>query len=152
MIVPTRVRRPVLRHAFEEALDVALEGEGLEPGDEIADEASEAMRPQAFGLGDLSTAQPASVGAASVAKAYSTEEGPEASRYAASPAEAKWFIEEQLVRKPGLSELNRLRRVFAAQNHPDRVPLALRDAAAQAMAEINAKIDAAIADLKGKGS
>jgi hypothetical protein len=41
-----------------------------------------------------------------------------------------------------------MRRRFAAENHPDRVAPELRAEAVQAMAEVNAEIDRALACLK----
>jgi hypothetical protein len=45
------------------------------------------------------------------------------------------------------SELARLRRRFAAQNHPDKVAADLRDEAVAAMADVNASIDRALKRL-----
>jgi DnaJ-class molecular chaperone len=44
----------------------------------------------------------------------------------------------------GVDEIKRLRRRFALENHPDRVPTELREEASIAMAEVNAEIDEAL--------
>jgi hypothetical protein len=41
-------------------------------------------------------------------------------------------------------DLQRLRRQYALDNHPDRVPVEMREEAARVMAEANAAIDKAL--------
>ncbi len=43
-----------------------------------------------------------------------------------------------------MRELKRLRRQYALDNHPDRVPVEMREEAARVMAEANAAIDKAL--------
>jgi len=56
-------------------------------------------------------------------------------------------IRRELDLRPGLkrAELQRLRRSFAASNHPDRLPPAFRAEAEQRMKTANALLDAAMA-------
>lgn len=48
-------------------------------------------------------------------------------------------------------ELAKLRRRFAAANHPDKVAADLRDEAVAAMADVNAAIDQALKKTRGRG-
>lgn len=58
---------------------------------------------------------------------------------------------ERIKLRPGLGaqDLKRLRRQFALDNHPDRVPAEMREEAARVMAEANAVIDKALKRAKG---
>lgn len=48
--------------------------------------------------------------------------------------------------KPSSRQLRRLRRIFAARNHPDRAPSHLRERALSEMAAVNSLIDRALRD------
>jgi hypothetical protein len=151
VVFPTRVRRRALQHAFEEALDAAsedgvqLELDGLDgglPGDDAAHRFHSALE----GLSSFADVQ-GFVATGSLANAYDVEADPqEASRMARPRYAAERAIAAV---KGGLAErdLNRLRRRFAAMNHPDRVPPELREEAERAMASVNAEIDAALKRL-----
>lgn len=99
---------------------------------------------QASALAGFAT-QDAYVGSGSLAAAYAVEVDPALAREAVDPFAAARKIEKALTRDLSVAELTRLRRRFAAQHHPDRVPPELRPAAQVAMADINARIDQALA-------
>lgn len=132
------------KHAFEEALDEArLDPEG---GGPILDEPGQ-FGPAVGSLGGIAVAS-GYVARASLARAYEAEEEPEA-RLFAQPQEAARTLKAALAsREHTPAELQRLRRCFAAANHPDRVPDALRAEAVAAMAEVNAEIDRALKRAK----
>ncbi len=52
---------------------------------------------------------------------------------------------------PDVEEIARLRRRYAAQNHPDRVPKPMKSSAERAMADLNARFDAAIRKMRQQG-
>jgi hypothetical protein len=155
VVFPTRVRRRALQHAFEEALDAAsedgvqLELDGLDGFPGQGDGAAGRIQTALEGLSGL-TGAGSVVADKSLANAYDIEADPqEASRMARPRYAAERAI---ALAKGELSEddLNRLRRRFAAQNHPDRVPAELREEAERAMALVNAEIDAALKRLAAK--
>jgi hypothetical protein len=146
LVLPTRVRRRTLKHAFEEALDaVQLEPDAdLPPLSEENDFLSASRSGPAVGsFGDIGVAS-GYVTTASLARAY----GAEADRQNAAPelpAEAAAKLKAVLAAAAHTpDDLRRLRRRFAASNHPDRVPPELRAEAVAAMAEVNAEIDRAL--------
>lgn len=61
-------------------------------------------------------------------------------------------IGRELALRPGLkrAEIQRLRRRFAADNHPDRLPEEFRAAAEQRMKTANALLDAVLAGVAGQ--
>lgn len=145
MVLPTHVRRRALKHAFEEALDAVL----LEPdGEPMPFEGETRSLPHGVGpavgsLGDIAVA-PGYVASSSLARAYGAEAGSQ-SALPERPGEAADKLKAALATTSHTArDLMRLRRRFAAQNHPDRVPTALRDEAVAAMAEVNAEIDRAL--------
>lgn len=143
MVWPTRVRHRERKHAFEEALDEAR----LMPDDELEDLVGSAMsnpmaQPGVGSLGDITVAS-GYVAQASLVRAYG-DDGSEEVRVEA-PGEAAVKLKAALDSKQHTPrELARLRRRFAAGNHPDRVPPELREEAVTAMAEVNAAIDRAL--------
>ena len=139
MVWPLRGRRPASnKHAFEEALEEArLDPDG---GGPLLDEESP-LGPAVGSLGDIAVAS-GYVAPASLARAYVGEKEPED---APRPREAARKLKVALeARAHTAAELQRLRRRFAAENHPDRVPEPLREDAVAAMAEVNAEIDRAL--------
>lgn len=146
MLFPTRIRRRTFRHAFEEALDLALDERadaGVAFPEDVSGLDSGRQSATAQGFADLVEQSPY-VGSGSLSAAYAAEIDPESARAAFDPKIAAQQVERALKRTLSVEELQRLRRRFAAQNHPDRVPLHMRPAAQQAMAEINSKIDKAV--------
>ncbi|MBN8911406.1 MAG: hypothetical protein J0H65_04965 [Rhizobiales bacterium] len=136
------------KHAFEDALDEAR----LTPDDELEDFvgsafASPMSAPAVGSLGDIAVAA-GYVATASLARAYGNESEAGAPPAAEQPGEAARKLTATLA-KGGLSsmDLRLMRRRFAAQNHPDRVAPELRAEAVEAMAEVNAEIDRALAKL-----
>ncbi|AHB47743.1 hypothetical protein W911_03915 [Hyphomicrobium nitrativorans NL23] len=145
MVWPTRLRRRQRKHAFEQALDdVRLDPDG-EPVsfEELTAGRSGAARSVAS-FGDITVA-PGYVAQGALKRAYDdgADQGPPSP--AVRPAEAVRTLKAELEKK-GLTskDLARLRRQFAADHHPDRVPLDLREEALHAMAEVNAAIDLAL--------
>lgn len=143
-----RMRHRSRKHAFEDALDEAR----LTPDDELEDFvgaafASPMSAPAVGSLGDITVAA-GYVATASLARAYGSE-GDGEPRIVERPGEAARKLKAMLA-KGGLSsaDLRLMRRRFAAQNHPDRVAPELRTEAVQAMAEVNAEIDRALARMK----
>ncbi len=106
-------------------------------------------QPAVGSLGDIAVAS-GYVAQASLARAYEAEEPAEAEPEAEvrdpdPPGEAARKLRAALeAREHSPVELKRMRRRFAASNHPDRVPEALRAEAVTAMAEVNAAIDRAL--------
>jgi len=145
LVFPTRVRRRALKHAFEEALDAAQlapDGE-LSPADDGALFSASGLGPTVGSLGDIATAS-GYVAATSLANAYGAELAPQSAQ-PERPADAAAKLKAALgSRAHTTDDLKRLRRRFAAVNHPDRVPSELREEAVAAMAEINAAIDRAL--------
>jgi len=175
LVWPSRVPRSAPKHAFEAALDDArLDADGAPILDDafatgpsvgslgdIAVASGYVAAPslaRAYGADDAG-ADGASQDAP--APGFAVEQGGAADSPAAQPA-----VEERRVSadRPGeaarklkaalaqrthtAGELARLRRGFAIANHPDRVDEALRAEAVQAMAEINAAIDGALAEAR----
>lgn len=148
MVWPSRLTRREAKHAFEDALDQAL----LDPDGNpvLADDAERPMGPAVGSLGDISIAS-GYVAQASLARAYEAEadaEPPAPDAPRVPPAEAARLLILSLGtndHRPG--DLRRMRRTFAAANHPDRVPPELREDAVAAMAEVNAAIDRALEAL-----
>lgn len=155
MVWPSKVRRGTFKHAFEDALDEAsLDADGNPIL--FDDDAERLTGPMVGSLGDIPVAS-GYVAQASLARAYEAEgdEGAEAERPgepAVAPGEAARALKRVLDAKHHTSaELRKLRRRFAAANHPDRVDAALRDEALAAMADINAAIDSALLKLATDG-
>lgn len=146
MVWPLRGRRPASnKHAFEEALEeVQLDPDG---GGPLLDEESP-LGPAVGSLGDIAVAS-GYVAPASLARAYVGEKEPEDAPRPVLPREAARKLKAALeARAHTAAELQRLRRRFAAENHPDRVPEPLREDAVAAMAEVNAEIDRALKRAK----
>jgi hypothetical protein len=155
VVFPTRVRRRALQHAFEEALDAAfedgvqLELDGLDALPGQGDDAAGRIQSALDGLSGLSATR-SSIADKSLASAYDVEVDPlESSRMARPQYAAERTI--ALVKAAGSErDLAMLRRRFAAQNHPDRVPAELREESERAMALVNAEVDAALKRLAAK--
>jgi hypothetical protein len=165
LVWPSKVRRGRLQHAFEAALDEAsLDADG---NPILFDDDEERITGPGVGsLGDISVAA-GYVAQASLARAYEAEGGDEADAEPAdepvvapvvapavvavvAPAVAARDLKLALEAKVHTSaELRKLRRRFAAANHPDRVDAAMRDEAVAAMADINAAIDTALLKQAG---
>lgn len=150
MLVPTHLRVKALRHAFEEALDDAREVGGF-PDDDLEgiggaapDGKAGGLNPALEALDKFSGTNGAFVAQASLSAAYSADSDPDVELALLDPIVAAQRMDAILARGLGAKELHQLRRQFAVQNHPDRVPEAFRDAAQAAMADINAKIDKAL--------
>ncbi len=150
MVFPTRVRRRALQHAFEEALDAAsedgvqLELEGLDgsPSDDAVNRFYSALD----GISSLTDSR--DVGpTGSLANAYDVEADPQEALRLARPQYAAERAIAAVRDALSEQELNRLRRRFAAMNHPDRVPPELREEAERAMSAVNVEIDAALKRL-----
>lgn len=150
MVWPSRLTRREAKHAFEDALDEAL----LDPDGNpvLADDAERPMGPAVGSLGDIPIAN-GYVAQASLARAYEAEADAESSPVEPDaprvrPGEAARLLILSLGAKDhGRDDLRRMRRAFAAANHPDRVPHDLREEAVTAMAEVNAAIDHALKAL-----
>ncbi|HRN88932.1 hypothetical protein [Hyphomicrobium sp.] len=145
MVWPTRMRRRQRKHAFEQALDeVRLDPDG-EPVsfEELTAGRSGAARSVAS-FGDISVAS-GYVAQGALKRAYDDGADEEPPRPVIRPSEAVITLKVELAKK-GLTpkDLARLRRQFAADHHPDRVPQDLREEALRAMAEVNAEIDLAL--------
>lgn len=142
MVWPTRGRRPEPRkHAFEAALEEArLDPESGEP---LSDGPSP-LGPAVGSLGGIAVAE-GYVAPASLVRAYGGDGEPEDARRKDRPREAALKLKAILAKERHTPrELAKLRRSFAARNHPDRVPEDMRAEAVAAMAEINAEIDRAL--------
>jgi hypothetical protein len=150
LVWPTRVRRRALKHAFEQALEEARLDPDGEPVlfDDLASTAS-VTGPAIGSLGGIATAS-GYVARESLVRAYDAEGEPEEeAKLAERPGEAAHKLKEALASKEhSAGELRRLRRRFAAQNHPDSVSIEWRDEALRAMAEVNAEIDRALKRAK----
>jgi hypothetical protein len=144
LVWPTHVRRRGLKHAFEQALDEAR----LDPDGQVIDDDSaraSVTGPAIGSLGDIATAS-GYVARESLVRAYDAEGEPAAQAPPRErPGEAALRLKAALAGKAHTpAELRRMRRRFAAQNHPDSVGPELRAEALAAMAEINAEIDRAL--------
>lgn len=115
--------------------------------------------PAVGSIGDVAVAS-GYVAPASLARAYEDdadeppefEPEPEQAPPSERPAEAAAKLMAALagqVHAP--QELAKLRRRFAAQNHPDKVAAELREEAVTAMADVNAAIDRALKRARGGG-
>jgi hypothetical protein len=137
VIIPTHLKRRDVRHAFE----IALEEASVE-----MDAGSDAVPHLAPSL-SLSAAT-SYVAVPSLVAAYRANAAAASKRETPTPLPSPRQAAAELVRKlkSGLTaaELGRLRRRFALENHPDRVPSALREEAAEAMALVNAQVDRAL--------
>jgi hypothetical protein len=149
LVWPGRHRRPQRKHAFEEALDEAR----LTPDEDLEDYVGDALanpmsQPAVGSLGDIAVAA-GYVAPASLARAYETDEAKPEVREPDPPGEAARKLKAALAARPHSSqELQRMRRRFAALNHPDTVADAQRAEAVAAMAEVNAEIDRALKRTK----
>lgn len=149
MVWPSKVRRRQRKHAFEEALDEVR----LDPnGEPVTFEGINPSAQRGVGsFGDLSVAS-GYVARSSLQRAYGDDEAVEAdvdagevAGKAVQPAEAALELIAELASGAfTMKELAQLRRLFASENHPDRVPPAQRDEAVRAMADVNAAIDQAL--------
>lgn len=145
MVWPVSVRRPTLKHAFEQALDEAT----LDPESGLpAADASERMAPAVGSLGGIAVAS-GYVGSASLTQAYeASEEQNDDALPRLSPVEAAEKLKAELVeREHSVRDLKELRRRFAARYHPDSVSEDVREEAVTAMAGVNAEIDRALKSL-----
>lgn len=148
MVWPSKVRRRQRKHAFEQALDAAQLGPDGEPF--VPDDFGGLNPGAARAVGSLGEIPVAAgyVGRSSLQRAYGDEArdaDEEAPREALRPRQAALkLVAELSARGFTTKELARLRRAFAAQNHPDRVPAEQRDEAVRAMADVNAAIDRAM--------
>jgi len=149
VVWPTRIRRRLLKHAFEQALDDArLDADGGLSELDVPMPSNPGTGPAIGSLGEVAVAV-GYVAAHSLARAYGAEGG-SAAAAPEKPGEAAEKLKDALGKREfSMRDLKRLRRRFAAQNHPDRVPSELRDEAARAMAEVNALIDRALRKAKG---
>jgi hypothetical protein len=160
LVLPTQARRAARKHAFEEALEEARSM----PDDDLEDfidaaYANPVSGPAVGSIGEMAVAT-GYVARASLAKAYEADEEDEAETIGRTeeehastppdvPAEKPREAADKLMallaeRAHTPQELARLRRRFAAGNHPDRVSPELRPEALAAMAEVNAAIDRAL--------
>lgn len=151
MVWPSHVRRRPRKHAFEEALEqTQLDGDGQPVLAE--DEGPRVTGPAVSGLGGLAVAN-GYVAQSSLDRAYSADASNTEEEPVERPSEAARRLKQLLAsRSHTPRELGRLRRSFAAANHPDRVEAELRAEAVAAMAEANAAIDRALQGLKGAGA
>lgn len=146
MVWPTRVRRRQRKHAFEQALDeVRLDPDGAPVSfEELTAGRSGAARSVAS-FGDIMVAS-GYVAPGALKRAYDDDGADEAPpRPVVRPGAAALTLKAALDAK-GLTpkDLQRMRRQFAADHHPDRVPPDQREEALRAMAEVNAAIDLAL--------
>lgn len=147
LVWPSKVRRRQRKHAFELALDEAELGPDGEPL--IFDDVDGPNPGAARAIGSLGEIPVAAgyVGRSSLQRAYDDEDAESGAmpRETVRPQEAAAELIGKLSARPfAVKELAGLRRAFALQNHPDRVPDALRDEAVRAMADVNAAIDRAL--------
>ncbi len=153
MVWPTRVRHRERKHAFEEALDEARLTSDDELQDLVDGEMSNPMQqPGVSSFGDITVAS-GYVAPSSLARVYGDSEDAQEPEEMPAPAERPSEAADKL--KAALNsrlhttvELARLRRHFAAANHPDKVVADLREEAVAAMAEVNAVIDRALKRAK----
>ncbi len=154
----TRLRRPTLTHAFERALDDARFDAPL--GSDSDADANQSEGPAQKFQSALETLPELAgsskyVGASSLAAAYmaEAEQAAETPKPPREPPRAPRTERPQPAKRPqpiklrpGLAvrDLKRLRRQYALDNHPDRVPVEMREEAARVMAEANAAIDKAL--------
>jgi hypothetical protein len=149
----TRLRRPTLTHAFERALDDARVD--APPGSDSEADANQSEDPAQKFQSALETLPELAgsskyVAASSLAAAYKAEaeqtEIPKPQRAPRAERPQPVKRPQPIKLRPGLAvrDLQRLRRQYALDNHPDRVPVEMRDEAARVMAEANAAIDKAL--------
>lgn len=155
MVSSSDVRRGRRKHAFEDALDdVRFDADGMPVTDETFDDFNPGPGRGIGSFGDVSVAA-GYVARPSLQRAYDhdTEAGRERdegledalSGAIARPAEAALKLIAELASGAfTIKQLAQLRRLFASANHPDRVPVAQREEAARAMADVNAAIDLAL--------
>lgn len=161
MVWPMRLRRRHRKHAFEQALDdVRLDQDG-EPISFDDPSGGRAGAPWSVAsLGDITVAS-GYVAQALLNRAYgdgdrdadsdSNDETEAARPPEVAPGEAALKLKGMLhANTLTPRELTRLRRKFAADHHPDRVPQDRREEAVQAMAEVNAAIDLALKRARGR--
>ncbi len=152
----TRLRRPRHMHAFERELET-LEGgyadaEGDPPDVSVSRlfSALESLSEAADGPPRVSAASPASRYEAPPPAEGPARREPRAEAKAAAPAEApaprkpRAILPLTLAPGLGAEEIRRLRRQYALDNHPDRVPAEDREEASRAMAQANAEFDRAL--------
>lgn len=146
MVWPTRVRRRQRKHAFEQALDdVRLGPDGAPVSfEELTVGRSGASRSVAS-FGDITVAS-GYVAQGALKRAYDDDGADEEPQPpVVRPSEAALALKAELGTKRFMpKDLARLRRQFAADHHPDRVPQDLREDAVHAMADVNAAIDLAL--------
>lgn len=149
MVWPMRMRHRPPKHAFEEALDEAR----LTPDEDLEDLVGSAFAnamaaPSVGSLGEIAVAS-GYVGAASLARVYGPEREPAEPQTVVGPGEAAAKLKLDIAAGSlSAAALKLTRRRFAAQYHPDRMAPELRQEAVQAMADVNAEIDRAIAKLQ----
>jgi hypothetical protein len=155
LVLPTQARRSAQKHAFEEALEEAQSMPDDDLEGFIGSAYANPMTGPAVGsIGDVAVAS-GYVAPASLARAYedfedepSEDVAPEMPAEAApreKPAVAAAKLKAALAERVHTpQELAKLRRRFAAANHPDKVAPELREEALAAMAEVNAAIDQAL--------
>lgn len=153
----TRLRRPTLTHAFERALDDAryeVPAESDEAGAQQPEDPAQRFQSALESLPELSGSAKY-VAARSLAAAYKAEaepaETPKAARGPRAERPQPVKRPQPIKLRPGLAvrDLKRLRRQYALDNHPDRVPAEMREEAARVMAEANAAIDKALKQAGG---
>ena len=155
MVSSSDVRRGRRKHAFEDALDgVRFDADGMPLTDETFDDFNPG--PGIGSFGDVSVAA-GYVARPSLQRAYDHDtqrewdEGLEdpISGAIARPADAALKLIAELASGAfTIKQIAQLRRLFASANHPDRVPVAQREEAARAMADVNAAIDLALKRVK----
>lgn len=153
MLFPTRMRRRKTTHAFEDALQDIEEHGGpgfLDLFEDVRVQPQAGMQrvqEQALGLQERN-AGATLAGGRSLADAYLADKDEVRDREAFDPALAAARCLEALAKCRSVDDVTRLRRRYAAQNHPDRVPLAMKALAERAMADLNPKFDEAIRRLR----
>jgi hypothetical protein len=148
----SRLRRPVLTHAFERALEDARYEGPLGDGDPGANPPEDPTQKFQSALDSVTELRGSGkyVAASSLAAAYKAEaeqaETPKAARAPRADRPPPVRRPQPIKLRPGLAvrDLKRMRRQFALANHPDRVPAEMREDAARVMAEANAAIDKAL--------
>jgi hypothetical protein len=156
LVLPTQARRPAPKHAFEEALDEARAA----PEDDLSEFIDAAFSnsvsgPAVGSIGDVAVAA-GYVASAGLARAYEADEAEDEPVPEAVPLEPPGEAARKLVAELAggaltTQELKRMRRRFAAANHPDRVAPEARPEALAAMADVNAAIDRALKAAQRRG-
>ena len=147
----TRLRRPRHTHAFERELETLEAGyadaEPDQPDVSVSRlfDALKSLSEAAEGVLREPAASPASRYEAPPPEEPARRE-PRAEAAAAAPASRIPRTIAPLTLPPGLGaeEIRRLRRQYALDNHPDRVPAEDREEASRAMAQANAEFDRAL--------